>query len=233
MVQRELVYGTWFRTIDRGNEDPSAKPEGGNFIFHIEKNLADYFGTTTYDPGTVIRTDPTELTASVLSTVRTSAALKTYQLDPKTAPSGTERAVESYKRLSRGAKAKGRRATRQVTLVLAELYDTERWHEPTKAMVKKKAFRRKSCVFPAFFDNSMILQFLGCIIKQKYPLEIIIKGGDTHPFRTAKEGKIDGFDSGAWPITETEAAKGVQGASLTAAVPLEERRSPAPVELPF
>ncbi|MBP0008825.1 hypothetical protein [Roseofilum sp. Belize Diploria] len=230
MVQRDLIFGTWFRTIDRGREDASAKPEGGNFVFRIEKKLAEYFNVTTYEVGTVIQSNPTKLTAAVLSEVRDSKALKTYQLDPKVVPTGPERPVGKHKRLSKGAKPKGRKATRQVTLILPEIYETKRWNKTTQEEEAFKDYRRKSCVFPLFFDNSMVLQFLGCIIKKNFPLEIVLGGGASHPFRIAEEGKIQGFDSGAWPITNTEAAKGVEGASLAAAVPIPERRAPSAIE---
>ncbi|MBP0011476.1 hypothetical protein [Roseofilum sp. Belize Diploria] len=115
--------------------------------------------------------------------------------------------------------------SRKVILTLAELYDTERWNRTTQQNESAKAYPTKTFNFPAFFDNSMVMQFLGCIIKKKFPLKVHLGNGDPISWIPADPGKLDGFESGAWPITQTDFAKGMIESSLSAAVPLRERRN--------
>jgi len=222
MVQRAIIYGSWFKTVDLGQQDPTAKPIGGNFIFRIEKEVADYFGVTTYEEG-VLPVNPTKkLDESFLSKVRAHTAINTYQLDPLKAPSATTKNIPEHYRFKRSGS--GGKATRSVLLILPERYDTKRWNKSTQKKEPYKAWRTKSFAFPAYFDNMMVMQFLGCIITKKFPVGIKLGRGTPEGFVPADTGKIPGFLSGAWPITDTEAAKGVEGASLTAAVPQEERK---------
>ncbi len=222
-VERGIVYGVWFKDKDRGRADPTRKPVGGIFDFHLEKNVADYFGIALFDEQQNEYIPPKASPETSLVEVRGYEAVKTYQLDPLQAPSGTTKKIEGYTRL-RGAAPRGRRKTRTIIVPTRERYNSKQWNNSLQEYETVQKIREKSFSFPAFFTLSMVHQFLGCIITKKYPLKFWPQGGGEIFFERHDPGKFGGMTVGAWPISQAEMARGLDAQSLVEAVPQAERR---------
>jgi len=220
-VERKIIYGVWFKEMDRGQADPTKKPVGGLWEFLVEANVANYFGMTTYDM--VEDYVPPLATEDSIVGVRGYEAVKTYQLDPLTAPSGTSKKVEGYSRLA-GAAPSGYKKNRGILIPTKEKYIAKVWNNATQQTINKEKIRHKSFQFPGFFTKSMVQQFVGCIITKKYPERFKFYGGKYVPMKRFTPGRFHALTVGAWPITKEQYEKGLQAQSLTEAVPDKTRR---------